>query len=194
MRRKTITEENFEKVLKRILRFTNKYKMTQFYSCFDKNMNLKYKNNDIGFKIDVIRNKKGEFKRKKKFVWYSSYLRVTKHHFREKFEKGVNDFDTDIYKNQKCLIHIDLNGGGALVLHENDKICFIPFLGFILWDIEDDKFDGKRKVYKYIYIIDLIKGKIKDINKENEIRDKEWEETAKWWNEHDNNYDSYDYF
>ena len=183
MRKIIITEENFEKVLKKLLRFTNKYKMISFYRCYDKDMNILYKNNDIQY------NKNSN---KRKLLWYNTYLRVTKHPFREKFEKGINDYETNIYKDYKCLIHIDLNGGGALVLHENDKICFIPFLGFILWNIEDDEFDGKKKVYKYIYIIDPIKGKIKDINKENEIRDKEWEENAKWWNEYDNNYDDCD--
>ena len=169
-----ITEENFEKVLKKILRFTNKYKISTCYSSFDKNMNLKYKNNDIGFKS------------KHKFVWYSSYFRVTKHLFREKFEQGIQDYDVSIYSKQKIFIHIDMKGGSALVINEGDKILFIPFLGFILWQKEENF------IYRYICIIDFIKGKIRNLDKENIIRDEEWDEEARLWNDHYN--DSHDFY
>lgn len=188
MRKIIITEENFENVLKNILKFTNKYKMFQFYSAFDKNMNLKYKNNSIGFKPNIIKNKKGEFKSRKQFALCSRYFRVTKHLFRKKFELGVQDYDVNLYNERKTFIHIDLKGGSALVINEGDKIRFIPFIGFILWQEEE------KTIYRYGCIIDFIKGRIKNLEQENIIREEEWNEEAKWWNEHDNNYDSYDYF
>ena len=115
----------------------------------------------------------------------SSYFRVTKHLFREKFELGIQDYDVKLYNERKTFIHIDLKGGSALVINEGDKIRFIPFIGFVLWQKEE------KTIYRYGCIIDFIKGKIKNLEQENIIREEEWNEEAKWWNDCYNNANDY---
>ena len=88
MKKITVTEENFNKILEKIQKICNKYKMFEFYRVLSEDMTeqKEYRNNSIGFRNDIkeYTDKNGEwnYKRVKKFFAYSKYVRVTKHHFR----------------------------------------------------------------------------------------------------------------
>ena len=187
MRKITVTEENFNKVLERLQKICNKYKMFEFYRVFTENMEeqKQYRRNAIGFRDSVKRhtdeNGNWTYKKVKEFFSYNKYVRVTKHHFREKFEQGK---DTYNYSKMKSLIHMDLSGSSALVISEGDRVQFLPFGGFIVWTDDDfTRFENPLTIYKHIYIPDYFKGKIINLEEENATRDKEWEEEAAWWHE-----------
>lgn len=202
MRKIIVNEENFEEVILKLQNICNKYKMLEFYRVFDGEMKEKkeYRRNAICFRNSIVKSNNPKnrygYKKIKKLVYQNNYLRLTKHSFREQFERGEDTYGAKHhYPHMKSLIHIDLAGGRALVISDGDKIQFLPFGGFIIW--EDDKLNLKNKIYfKYIFIPDRIKGKILDLNQENDIRDKEWEEEANWWDEHDvlNEDDLYDLY
>lgn len=187
MRKITVTEENFNKVLERLQKICNKYKMFEFYRVFTENMEeqKQYRMNAIGFR-DSVKNNTDEngnwtCKKVKEFFSYNKYVRVTKHHFREEFEQGK---DTYNYSKMKSLIHIDLSGSSALVISEGDRVQFLPFGGFVVWTDDDfTRFENPLTIYKNIYIPDYFKGKIINLEEENATRDKEWEEEAAWWHE-----------
>lgn len=83
----------------------------------------------------------------------------------------------------KPLIHLDLSGMSALVISDGDKVQFLPFGGFIVWTDNDyTRFGKSLSIYKEIFIPDIFSGKI-NLEEENLIRDKEWEEAAEWENE-----------
>ena len=187
MRKITVTEENFNKILKRLQKVCNKYKMFEFYRVLTENMEeqKQYRRNAIGFrdgvKSNIDENGNWTYKKVKEFFSYNKYVRVTKHHFREEFEQGK---DTYNYPKMKSLIHMDLSGSSALVISEGDKVQFLPFGGFVVWTDDDfTRFENPLTIYKHIYIPDYFKGKIINLEEENATRDKEWEEEAAWWHE-----------
>ena len=187
MRKITVTEENFNKVLERLQKICNKYKMFEFYRVFTENMEeqKQYRRNAIGFR-DSVKNNTDEngnwtCKKVKEFFSYNKYVRVTKHHFREEFEQGKDIYN---YPKMKSLIHMDLSCSSALVISEGDRVQFLPFGGFVVWTDDDfTRFENPLTIYKHIYIPDYFKGKIINLEEENATRDKEWEEEAAWWHE-----------
>ena len=191
MKKITVTEENFNKILEKIQKICNKYKMFEFYRVLSEDMTeqKEYRNNSIGFRNDIkeYTDKNGEwnYKRVKKFFAYSKYVRVTKHHFREAFENDKESYDAKyMYPKMKSLIHLDLSGSSALVISEGDKVQFLPFGGFVVWTDDDyTRFESPLTIYKHVYFPDLFKGRITNLEEENSARDKEWEEEAAWWDE-----------
>ena len=187
MRKITVTEENFNKILERLQKVCNKYKMFEFYRVLTENMEelKQYRRNTIGF-IDGVKSHMDEnsnqtYKKVKEFFSYNKYVRVTKHHFREEFEQGKDIYN---YPKMKSLIHMDLSGSSALVISEGDRLQFLPFGGFVVWTDDDfTRFENPLTIYKHIYIPDYFKGKIINLEEENATRDKEWEEEAAWWHE-----------
>jgi hypothetical protein len=208
MRKITVTEENFNKVLEKLQRICNKYKMLEFYRVYTEDMQeLKtYRRNSIGFRdtakecFDEDGNWK--YEKVKEFFSVNTYVRVTKHHFREAFEQGLDNYDAkDGYPETKALIHMGLSGCSAEVLTVGDKVQFLPFGGFIVWTDNDfTRLDKPLVIYKHIYFPDFFKGKISNIEEENSIRDAEIEEECDLWNalyERDllrNMLDDYEYF
>ena len=78
MRKITVTEENFEKVLKKLQNICNKYRMFEFYRVLSDNMIeleefKKFRRNSIGFKDHVLiyANKNGERMEKIKEIFCS---------------------------------------------------------------------------------------------------------------------------
>ena len=191
MRKITVTEENFESILEKLKKICNNYKMFEFYRVLSEDMTeqKKYRRNSIGFRNSVKSriNKNGEqiYKKVKEFFSYNKYVRVTKHHFREEFEQGKDSYGAKYcYPKMKSLIHMDLSGGSAVVISEGDKVQFLPFGGFIVWTDDDfTKFENPLTIYKHIYFPDFFNGRITNLEEENVIRDKEWEEEAAWWDE-----------
>lgn len=190
MKKIIVTEENFNEILSKIQSICNKYRMFKFYRVFSEDMKeqKEYKNNSIGFRYEAkeYKDKDGEwyYKRVRKFYSYSNYVRVTKHSFREAFENGEDCYNAKYaYPEMKPLIHLDLSGMSALVISDGDKVQFLPFGGFIVWTDNDYTRCGKSlSIYKEIFIPDIFSGKI-NLEEENLIRDKEWEEAAEWGNE-----------
>lgn len=190
MRKITVTEENFNKVLDKMQKICNKYKMFEFYRVLTEDMKeeKQYRRGSIGFNYTVKTktDKNGELicERVKKFFSYNNYVRVTKHRFREEFEQGKDTYDAKYcYPKMKSLIRMDLPGCRVLVISEGDKVQFLPFGGFVVWtDNNFTRFESPLIIYKYIFIPDFFKGKIKSLEDENAIRDEEWEEWEECWN------------
>lgn len=189
MREITVTEENFSKILEKIQKVCNKYKMLKFYRVLSEDMveQKEYRNNSIGIRYDFkeYKDRNGEWnlKKKRKLYYHSSYVRVSKHHFRKEFEENKNTFNVKQYLEMKPLIHLDLSGSSALVIHEGDKVQFLPFGAFVVWTDDDyTRFEKPLSIYKDIFVPDIINGKIENLNKENDKRNKECEEEADWWN------------
>ena len=189
-----VTEENFEKILERILRYTNKYRMFEFYRVYDDETNtLKHKVNPFGIKYDIkyIDKENGDFeyKKKYKFYYFDKYVKSTKHRFREEYETNPDSWDAKHFYSEshnKPLIHLDTSGCTALVISNNTEIKFLPFhLGFIIYDTNDDIriHDEKRTIYKHTFVPNIFNGKIKDIAEEDEKRYKEWEEYCDYYNQ-----------
>lgn len=182
MRKITVTENNFEKVLVKLQKRCDKYKMLEFYRVLN---DKTHKRNSIGFRKHYIRHIDAygncTFKTKKKFFKYTRYICAMKHHIREAYETDKESYDArHIYPELKPLIYLELSGSGALVIGEGDIVQFLPFGGFIVWtDDEYTRFDNPLTIYKHIYIPDFIKGKIKNLEQEKEIRKKECEEYDK---------------
>lgn len=191
MKKIVVTEENFNEVLSKIQSICNKYKMFEFYRVLSEDMTEKkqYRNNSIGFRRKIRKYTdsygEGNYKKVWEFFAQNEYVRVTKHQFREAFENNEDSYDAKYaYPKTKPLIYLDLSGGSALVISDGDKIQFLPFGGFIVWTDNDFiRFDDPLTIYKNIFVPDMIYGKIDNLEEENSIRDSEWEEEERWWNE-----------
>ena len=193
MRKIIVTEENFESILKRLQKICNKYKMFEFYRVFSEDMTEKKdcRRNSIGFRHN---------RKQIEFFSHNSYVRVTKHRFREDYEMDKDSFNAKhFYTKIHSLIHLDLSGYSALVIGEGDKVQFLPFGGFVVWTDDDfTRFENPLTIYKHIYIPDFFRGKISNLEQENAIRDKECEEESKEWEDFDTEediwygYDNYD--
>lgn len=192
MRKITVTEDNFEKILEKLRKMCNTYKMLEFYRALSEDLKkVTYKNNPMGFTRKLakewIDEKTGEYKYKVKreFFIHNKYVEVTKHGFRRDYETDKESYNAKyMYPKMKSLIHLDLSASCALVISEGDKVQFLPFGGFIVWTDDDyTRFDKPLTIYKHIYIPDYIKGKIKNLEQEKATRKEEWEEDAAWWNE-----------
>jgi len=187
----TVTEDNFLSILERMQKVCNKYRMLEFYRVFDENMKEKkqFRSNAIGIRegITVIRDSEGNYKSKKtkKMYYANQFLLVNKHSFRNAFEQEQESYESKLYSKMNTLIHLDYGNGRVLVLHLGDKIEFLPFGGFIIWDSNERyNFDtAPISIYKYIFIPDYIKGKISNLEEEITKRYKEWEEESKIFNE-----------
>ena len=184
MRKITITEDNFETVLTKLQNICNKHKMLEFERVYSSDLTeIKRKSNPIGFERVISKgwideDGKYKYKTKKKLFINGNFIKVSKHRFREAFEKDPNSYDAKMYLESKSLIHIDFGPLSALVLHAGDKIQFLPFKGFIIWSDDAVANLDPTTVYKYIYFPDF-RRKIKDLDQENEKRREEWEEAMK---------------
>lgn len=190
MRKITVTENNFEKLLVKLQKRCEKYRMLEFYRAIKPDTKDKtYKRSSIGFREHLIRHIDAHgnptYKRKKKFFKYARYISVMKHHIREAYETDKESYDArHLYPELKPLIYLELSASSALVIGEGDTVQFLPFGGFIVWtDNEYTRFDNPLTIYKHIYIPDFIKGKIKNLEQEKETRKKECEEFDKRYNE-----------
>lgn len=177
MRKISVTEDNFEKVLEKLRKICERYKMLEFYRALSEDFTeVKYKTNPIGFRSEFIqRNKNGKckYKVKKKFFMHSKYVCITKHPFRRDYETNKeSNYIKCIYSKMKSLIYFDLSDSCALVISEGDKVQFLPFGGFIIWtDNNYTRFDNPLTIYKYIFIPDFVKGKIKNLEQEKTARE-----------------------
>ena len=76
MRKITVTEDNFEKVLEKLRKMCDKYKMLEFYRALSEDLTeVKCKTNSMGLRSELDkewRDKNGEYKYKvkKKFFMY----------------------------------------------------------------------------------------------------------------------------
>lgn len=190
MRKIIVTEDNFEKVLEKLQKICNKYKMLEFYRALSEDTKeVKYKTNPIGFRRELNKewiDKSGKHKYtvKKKLFMHSNYVCVTKHSFRIDYENDKESYNAKYaYPEMKPLIHLSLAASCALVICAGDKVQFTPFGGFIVWtDDNYTVFDNPLTIYKHIYIPDLLMGKIKNLEHEKETREKELEEEDTWLN------------
>lgn len=191
MRKITVTEQNFRKVLKKLQRICNSHKMFEFYRVYSENMveEKQYRNSAIGFrrKAQGYIDKNGEYNvnHVNEFYAYSNYIGVEVHRYRKAYESDPKSYDSETYiELRKPLIYLDLLASRALVISDGDKIQFLPFGGFVIWTDDDfTRFNKPLTIYKHAYFPDFFKGKIKDLEKEKSIREQEWEEDAAWWDE-----------
>lgn len=189
MKKIVVTENNFESVLEKLQERCNKYKMLKFYRVLSEDhKEVSYKSNPLGFRKTLkkeYKDKDGDYKYKfkNKFYLYNIYVRVTKHHFREAYEKDKESYEAKyLYPRMKSLIHLDLSASSVSVIDEGDIVQFLPFGGFIVWTYDHyTSFDDPISIYKYIFFPDFIKGKIKNLEDENKNREKEWERDAEMW-------------
>ena len=99
MRKITVTEDNFEKVLEKLRKMCDKYKMLEFYRALSEDLTeVKCKTNSMGLRSELDkewRDKNGEYKYKvkKKFFMYSKYVCVTKHPFRRDYETDKESYN-----------------------------------------------------------------------------------------------------
>lgn len=183
MKKFTVTEENFNEVLEKLQKICNKYKMLEINIIINEKNEVIYKHSSFGLHRVVVGliDKDGThngYKIMKKFFSYNKYVRITKNRFREKFEQGIDDYDVKhFYQPTHPLINIELAYGSGLVIYEHDKIQFLPFGGFIIYNTDNDctgfGFERTLQIYKKIFIPDYINGKIINLEEENNIRDKE---------------------
>ena len=125
MRKITVTEDNFEKVLEKLRKMCDKYKMLEFYRALSEDLTeVKCKTNSMGLRSELDkewRDKNGEYKYKvkKKFFMYSKYVCVTKHPFRRDYETDKESYNAKyMYPKMKSLIHLDLSASCALLVKE----------------------------------------------------------------------------
>lgn len=193
MRKITVTEENFEKVLAKIQKRCNKHKMIDFESLYDENMKK-----DPEFFGSIYYQEYSEKDDKVVKKLYDRFIWVTKHHFREAFETGSEPYYVDMYKEEKIkpLIHISLSAGCASVIYEGDEVRFLPFGIFVVWT--HNAIPMKKYTYKDIYVPNYINGKIKDIDeliakRERDEEELEMEEFESFKDDYDSMYNDDEY-
>lgn len=179
MRKITVTEENFEKVLAKMQKRCNRHRMMRFKSLFyDENGKKEVApySRPIGFDYEFDDN--GNSTRKLKV--HDKFLEVTKHHFREAFETGDSKLWADMYNEDKVkpLIHISFGLGCASVIFTGDEVTFLPFGIFIVRC--HNAIPMKVCTFKDVYVPNYISGKIKDINEVLAARRKAEEEYENW--------------
>lgn len=184
-----ITEENFESVMKKLQKICNKHKMIRNYRVLTESGKEKkeFRSNGIGIVKRCTYDKEHDsYMNKRSLVINSSFLEVTKHHFREAFESNSDSFDCASYESMHSLIHASMNASSALVLSVGDKIKFLPFGMFITWTDDDfTRFEKPLTIYKETFIPHFISGKIEDVNAEITKREEEIKKENDWWIEQD---------
>lgn len=208
MKRKMIvTEDNFSKVLERLQKTCIKHKMLKFYKMFSEDMKeqKEYRRTPFGFdtRVKPFTHKDGrpDYKTVHRFYMSSDFVDVNKHHFRVAYENDSKDspdyseqLNYKLYLEMKSLIHLDTGLGTALVISVGDKVEFLPFGGFIIWnDNSYTRGSNPLHLYKYTFIPDFITGKITDIEEERNKRIAEWKDYDDCWDDFDadDNYDGY---
>ena len=160
-----ITEENFEDILKQLQDICNKFRMIEVSKTLFKSETTKDFRENHKLEKDANGN-------------ISKFIRVSKHPFRYAYEEGKPKGYVDMYYNIKQLIHLDCGNSRAVLLCAGDKIQFLPFGGFVIWS--NNRYVTFREIsilYNNIYVPNKL-SKIKDLKKENELRDNEWEDNS----------------
>lgn len=176
MKKITVTEENFSRILNKMQRVCNKYKMLEFNRVFSEGKETFRSKICIKYEKKGFMNEYGEYECKRVIEVSPSnnFIKVTKHYRREDYENNKDTYGAYLY--YKPLIHLDICANMALVISSGDKVQFLPFFGFIVWtDNDDERFGSPLITYKHIFIPDLINGKIKDLNREIFTRENKWE-------------------
>ena len=182
-----VTEDNFESIMKRLQKICNKHKMIKFYKVFKENNKEQKEYRNSGIRIDKhyvggIDN----LKRKYKLVIEASFIKVTKHHFREAYESEEKSYESDLYNKMHSLIHMDTNCASVVVLSVGDKIRFLPFGIFNTWTDDDyTRFENPLTIYKETFVPYYFKGKIDNLDNEIKKREEQWEKENEWWMEQD---------
>lgn len=173
----TVTEENFESILSRLQSVCSKYIMLRSYRVYDSDMKeeKEYRSGMLRILRDVKISKSNKMKIILKISLNKSFIDVSKHRLREKYENNdLDKFDTKFYNETQPFIFIDLGYGCAMTISIGDKIRFYPFGGFSIYtDNEYLRFDGPLVIYKNTF---FPCKKIKDLEEEKLKRMKEWEE------------------
>nr|DAY68582.1 MAG TPA: hypothetical protein [Caudoviricetes sp.] len=162
MKKITVTGENFEKCLGKMVKRFESYYMMKFekiYFAGEKEsvkLPIFY---GIGWKNDKL---------VKSLHVISSYIHVAKHYFREEWEKNTDSFDAKMYETQKCLIHMEDSAYSAYVLCEGDQVRFLPF-GITVVYLNNKIFSNR----KMIFVPYPLKGFIKAKDKEKELQERE---------------------
>lgn len=178
MRKITVTEENFEKVLAKMQKRCNRHRMIDFESYYDENVKKEVAPYShpirFGYEFDDNGN------RTRKLKVHDKFLEVNKHRFREAFETGNNKLWADMYDEDKVkpLIHISFGLGCASVIYVGDEVTFLPFGIFIVR--YHNVIPMKVCTFKNVYVPNYISGKIKDINEVLAARRKAEEEYEDW--------------
>lgn len=168
MRKITVTEDNFEKVLGKMRDICNKHRMLEFFKAFSEDFTeMKYKHNPIGFKDS---NGKKRFFMNNKLVINSMIISVEKHKFRREYENNKESFVAkQIYPVCGNLITLDLSTDASWTIRVGDKVQFLPFGGFIIWVNNGSKalrFGNPIVNYKIVYIPNFINGKLTNLKQE----------------------------
>lgn len=170
MRKITITEDNFEKVLTKLQNICNKYKMLMWSSYYyDQNGQPM---GELGKETPI--KTLYDYKNDKDYHYLSRiFYNVTKHHFREAFEKDPDSYDASYYTKDeyKLLIHMQFNCGAAELLHAGDQIIFYPFG---IFKIYRRMFFDYNKFEKSLYVPSYFKGRLTKADREMIIA--KWEE------------------
>jgi len=180
----TVTEDNFEKILKRMQKICNsryminKYSVTEYSrtdGSFISKQNLR---NGIFIRDKMEYDKTTNNFRKKRVVEIiDNFILVAKHRFRQGYEDGTLDkWDIPVYEKFGSLIHLSTGISSALVIHVGDQIMFAPFSAFVIWSKDNSLSTPAKLIYKNVFMPNYSKAKIKNFNEEIEKRRKAEEE------------------
>lgn len=190
MKRIVITEDNYMEILDRMQSITNKYKCYRFYQVFTEDMKEQKEYRHFPLRLRVRRKyyydgNGYKYKHRLELDNYYNYIEATKHRCKTASEEEPDSYDAKLYKDMKCIIRLDIGPSQALVLNVGDSVRFLPFgLGFITYSDNDYvRMDGNLSIYRETFIPNLISGKIEDLEEESRLREEEWEEDAKSYNE-----------
>lgn len=156
-----ITEQNYESILNRIKKFTDKYFMLEKYDVFIDNKKTK-DNSRFYFNIDdFFYEKNGKYKRHKKIYFRKIFIEAVEHHFRKSYlgtseimfisddaKDYYNKINRELYEEYKSVILLSKGIGEGIPLSIGDKVRFDPF-GFTIFQNDHDT----KTVYKYSFII-----------------------------------------
>ena len=205
-----ITEDNFELIIEKLQKICNKYRMLKSYKVYDEKRKERYHKPAVQFLsvCEKVKNPNQEngrrYKKKLKVIAPNNYVCITKHFMRKSYEEQENGtLTSDMINNEwfahryietRPLIHFDLGNSEVIVMGVNDEIKFYPFKIFTIYVYEDNcKGDDSYSIYKYTFFPDFIRGKIDNLDYENEIREKENDEHDREINSYyGDDYDDYD--
>lgn len=188
-----ITEENYLEVLGKLQRICNKWRMLEKYQCFKTNRRTKKERYDKSLMDYECKSwgwrktcdyKDGEWEIGNEYFCNSKFIHPTQHVFRQEYEANPNNLkEKQWIEYGKPMIHINIGISSAICLSVGDKVQFEKY-GFAVYT--DNSFTNRGNVstvFKHLYVIDRVDGKITDLNGEIDKREQEWEEDAKWWDE-----------
>lgn len=178
----TVTEENFEEILAKLIKLSHKFKFLRTYRTRRiVDDTIYHQSNPVRIHQKIVRNPKtGEYKKRHTLSINSMFLEIEKHRFRIEYEKSISGdnsaskFMVKYYDDMKSLIWIGMDPSSALVLDTGSKITFFPF-GFKIDD------DGDAHIPRECYYTDTFVANIfskPNIDAEIASRRKQEEEDA----------------